>query len=137
MILCEKIFVWENELNKDILEREIVGYYNEEYNLSLNISLPSGNIFLYSGFKKHIRKRHKSDIKYIKRVSEIIKNPDYVGKHKDIPNSIEFYKRFDKNVLVSVNLDIENNYLYVSSLYNVKQSKIDIKMHSGNCIKIT
>ena len=48
---------------------------------------------------------------------EIIENPDYVGVNpNENDKSIEFIKKYSKNVLVGVKLEKDGQYLYVSSM---------------------
>jgi hypothetical protein len=114
-----------------------VGEYVEKFNIMLNLSLPIGDICVYPGVEKHVNKKHSEYLQYLDKISLIISNPDYIGKHPTIPNSIELIKVFDENILVSVNLDEVEGYLYVSSLYDVKESKIKRRLHSGRLLKLT
>ncbi|OGO77454.1 MAG: hypothetical protein A2Y23_02155 [Clostridiales bacterium GWB2_37_7] len=124
--------LWE-EIHLDKIIK--VGVYQEKFNTLLQISLPVSDICIYPGVEKHISKRHSDYLQYIDKISDIISNPDYIGKHPSIENSVELIKVFDENILVSVNLDEKNGYLYVSSLYDVKQGKIERRLNSGRLIK--
>ncbi len=105
----------------------IVGKLQERITEKLNINLPNENIHMYPGFKKHIEKRHPDCIKYISNIQNIVNNPDYIGIHPSEENSVELVKVFDKNILLSINLSTktEKEYLYVSSLYEISQAKLD------------
>lgn len=109
----------------------VVGNYTERFNDIAGVSLPCGKIFISDGFSVHIKKRHPGYERYIDRISEIIDSPDYVGCNPKEPDSIELLKVFDENIQIAIKLDTKNDYLYVASLYDVKQSKIDRRLAGG------
>jgi len=113
----------------------IVGEYNEKFNSLLELSLPIADIHVYPGLEKHIKKKHADYLPYVEKIPEIISKPDYIGKHPTIENSIELIKVFEENILISINLDIDKGYLYVSSLYDVKQGKIERRLNSGRLVR--
>ena len=45
--------------------------------------------------------------------------------------SIELIKRYSDNVMVGIKLDIDGEYLYVSTMHDVQESKISRRLHSG------
>ena len=49
----------------------------------------------------------------------------------NISQSIEFIKKYSKNVLVGVKLEKDGQYLYVSSMYDIQGSKISRRLYSG------
>ncbi len=52
-------------------------------------------------------RRYPNDYeKYFDRISEIITNPNYVGKSQDNSNGMELVKLFDNAVLVSIKINI-------------------------------
>ena len=81
-------------------------------------------------------KKHQNCLSYIDNVKEIIEKPDYISVNSRIPNSIEFIKRFSDLILLSVNLDCKNGYLYVSSLYDIEEAKLERKRHSGKLYQL-
>lgn len=113
----------------------IVGAYIERFNTLLSLSLPCGPIYKSSGFAVHIRKRHPGYEKYIDQISDIIAAPDYIGCNPREPDSVELIKVFSENIQIAVKLDRKAGYLYVASLYDVKQSKIDRRLAGGRLIK--
>ncbi len=117
-------------------DRTLLGVYSELYNQLLGINLPTTEIWQYPGFEKHVAKKHKNCLCYIDKIKEIINNPDYISVNSKIPNSIEFIKRYSDIILLSVNLDMNNGYLYVSSLYNIEEAKLDRKRHSGKLCQL-
>ncbi|MPN37301.1 hypothetical protein SDC9_184817 [bioreactor metagenome] len=90
------------------------------------------------GVKKHVKKKHKDFLKYLDNISDIINSPDYIGVNPNEPNSVEFIKIFDDIILVSVNLctNTEQQYLYVSSLYDISNGKLQNRINSGRLKKI-
>lgn len=108
-----------------------VGEYNQKFNDILNCNLPIVDIMQSVGLEVHVRNRHPNCIGYIDKIKDIIQSPDYVGMNTKEPSSIELVKKYDKNILVAIKLDKNSNGLYVASLYEVKDSKISKRLHSG------
>lgn len=108
-----------------------VGRYKKKFNDILNIELPCKEIYQSTGLVTHVERRHLSCIKYMESISEIIDYPDYIGLNPKEPNSIELIKRYDENILVAIKLDIQDEYLYVASVYDIKEGKIQRRLHSG------
>jgi len=125
-------------LNEKVQQYQIVGQHTEKVNRLLDIDLLTGDVCVYPGFRKHVKKKHKNCLEYIPKIQEIIANPDYVGVNPDEPNSVEYVKVFDKTVLLSVNLctDKEEDYLYVSSLYDISEGKLNNRLNSERLKKI-
>ncbi len=115
----------------------VVGTYPERFNQITSAELPCGEIFMSDGFAVHIRKRHPGYEKYIERIPEIISDPDYIGRNPTEPDSVELVKVFDENIQLAIKLDTKNGYLYVASLYDVKQSKIDRRLAGGRLKQFT
>ena len=112
---------------------QVVGQHIEKVNQVLNVELLTGDIYMYPGFPKHIKKSHKDCLPYIKDIPDIISNPDYVGINPSEPDSVEYIKIYKNNILLSVNLckDKDENYLYVSSLYDISDAKLNSRIKSG------
>ncbi|MDD6219569.1 MAG: PBECR2 nuclease fold domain-containing protein [Clostridia bacterium] len=108
-----------------------VGIYTQAFNSILGINLPLVKIFASDGLKIHIAKRHPGYEKYLNSLADIIKSPDYIGVNPTEPNSIELIKRLDENIQIAIKLDIDKNYLYVASLYDISESKIERRLQSG------
>lgn len=113
-----------------------VGTYNGQYDTLLGVTLPKLNIIQSEGLEKHISKRHPSCLQYLSKVSEIISSPDYIGINPKENSSFELIKQYDNNVLIGIKLDIKNNYYYVATLHDIKQSKINNRLFSGRLKKI-
>ena len=98
--------------------------------------LPVDNILMYPGVIKHIKKNHPQEfLKYFSQIPNIIESPDYVGIHPGEPNSIEFVKVLDNNMLIAIKLS-PKGYLYLSSMYMVSQTKVSKRLKSGRLIKV-
>ncbi|MHC1748212.1 MAG: hypothetical protein AB9856_07470 [Cellulosilyticaceae bacterium] len=108
-----------------------VGEYNQKFNDLLSCTLPVVDIMQSVGLEVHIRNRHPNCVNYIGKIGEIIEAPDYVGINKKEPSSIELVKKYDDHILIAIKLDKDSNGLYVASLYEVKDSKISKRLHSG------
>ncbi len=108
-----------------------VGEYNQKFNDILSCNLPVVDIMQSVGLEVHIRNRHPNCVSYIQKIGEIIQSPDYIGMNKKEPSSIELVKKYDENILIAIKLDKNSNGLYVASLYEVKDSKISKRLHSG------
>jgi len=109
-----------------------VGIYKDEFNVISNVNLPLLNIYRSIGLRRHmISRQHFSCLRYIDDIPNIIENPDYVGKSKNDDNAIELVKKYDKNVLIGIKLSEDNGYLYVSTMYELQESKLNRRIYSG------
>lgn len=130
-------------MSVDLSKYEIVGFVDEKISKLVNIEY-TGNIYAAPGVIKHIIKRHKEELSdsildnIIDTIKIILKNPQYVGCHeKKKGKGIEFIKVIDDNILVATELDIKDGYLYIASMYPIKQAKIDSRLNSGRIKKYT
>jgi len=118
-----------------------VGFLSDEIINSAGSQLSSGDVFLSDGLKKHmINHGHSSCLPFIPRIQDIINNPDYVGKSpNESGNSIELVKVFtveNKNIEIAIKLDSSNNYLYVSTMYELQPLKLTNRLKSGRLKKL-
>lgn len=113
-----------------------VGIYSGQYDTLLGVNLPKLNIVQSEGLEKHISKRHPSCLKYLDKVGEIISFPDYIGMNPKESGSFELIKQYSDNILIGIKLDIKNNYYYVATLHDIKQSKINNRLFSGRLKKV-
>ena len=111
-----------------------VGTYNPKFNDILGIEIEQLDIYRSKGLPTHMLKsRHIKCLKYIDYIPEIIETPDYIGinpNEKDT-KSIELIKCYKDNVMIGIKLDKDGNYLYVSTMYDIQESKIQRRLHSG------
>ena len=119
-------------MNDDLFE---VGIYAEYYNRILDIDLPILKIVQSKGLKIHIQKRHPNVIGYLPNIPDIITEPDYIGTNPKEPNSIELVKISQDTIKLAIKLDIDNDYYFVASLYDITKSKLDKHIESGRLKK--
>lgn len=110
-----------------------VGQYNLKFNSILGINLQELEIYRSKGLPFHmVKRKHFNCLKYIDYIPDIILQPDYIGINpNEQGTSIELIKRYEDNVVVGIKLDTDNEYLYVSTMYDVQESKIARRLHSG------
>ena len=108
-----------------------VGIYNSLFNKILSITLPCGKIYQSGGLHKNISNRHPDCLKYLNSIPDIIDSPDYIGINPHEAKSIELVKKYDSNILVGIKLDLSKNYLYVASLYEISDAKVNRRLHGG------
>ena len=109
-----------------------VGKYNLEFNDILGINIDELEIFRSKGLPSHmVKRKHFKCLKYIDYIPDIILDPDYIGINPNEPEvSIELVKRYTDNVMIGIKLDTDGNYLYVSTMHDVQESKIPRRLHS-------
>ena len=114
----------------------IVGKYNKLFNKMLNINITETTIVQSKGLITHLLKsNHHKSIKYVNCIPDIIKNPDYIGVNpNENKDSIELVKRYENNILIGLKVDSSNNTLYVSTMYDLQEQKLQRRLHSGRLI---
>ena len=115
-----------------------VGEFYQELNDIIGSNLPLQKIYRSKGLPAHlIKKKHFNCLKHIDNISDIIKNPDYIGINpNEQGETVELIKTFDKNILVGIKLNTDENYLYVSTIHEVQESKLNRRLYSGRIKKI-
>ena len=108
-----------------------VGEYIQKFNELTEQDIPCGTIYQSSGLETHVKRHHPNEAELVKYVSDVIKEPDYVGKHPKEFSSIELVKKIDKNVMVCIKLDNKNGYLYVASVFSITEGKLNNRLNSG------
>jgi hypothetical protein len=116
-----------------------VGNFYQELNDMIGTNLPLQKIYRSKGLPSHlIKEKHFHCLKHIDDIPDIIKDPDYVGINpNEKGTTIELIKVLDKNILIGIKLDTDENYLYVSTMYNIQESKLQRRLHSGRIKKFT
>ena len=116
----------ENELVK-------VGKYNPAFNKILGINIKELEIYRSKGLPSHmVKRKHFNCLRYIDYIPEIISKPDYIGVNPNEQGvSIELIKRYSDNVLIGIKLDADGEYLYVSTMHDIQESKISRRLYSG------
>ena len=107
--------------------------YNLEFNDILGINIDELEIFRSKGLPSHmVKRKHFKCLKYIDYIPDIILDPDYIGINPNEPEvSIELVKRYTDDGMIVFKLDTDGNYLYVSTMHDVQESKIPRRLHSG------
>ncbi|WP_326907874.1 PBECR3 domain-containing polyvalent protein [Sedimentibacter sp. MB31-C6] len=82
-----------------------------------------------------IKRKHFKCLKYIDIISDILEEPDYIGISPNEVNSIEIIKRYDDIILLGIKLDMEENYFYISTIYDIQKSKISRRLYSGRIVE--
>ena len=110
-----------------------VGKYNSKFNEILGIDINNFEIYRSKGLPSHmVKRKHFNCLKYIDYIPDIILKPDYIGVNPNESGiSLEFIKRYADNVLIGVKLDTDEEYLYVSTMHDIQESKISRRLHSG------
>ena len=110
-----------------------LGKYNLKFNEVLGTDIGDLTIYRSKGLPAHmIKRKHFKSLKYIDCLPDIISNPDYIGinpNENDI--SIELVKKFEDNVMIGIKLDVDGQYLYVSTMHDIQESKVARRLHSG------
>lgn len=110
-----------------------VGKYNSKFNEILGINIKELEIYRSKGLPSHmVKRKHFKCLKYIDYIPNIILEPDYIGINpNEQDTSIELIKRYADNVMIGIKLDTDGEYLYVSTMHEVQESKISRRLHSG------
>lgn len=110
-----------------------VGKYNLKFNEILGTNIKDFDIYRSKGLPSHmVKRKHFNCLKYIDYIPDILLKPDYIGVNpNEQGKSIELIKRYADNVLIGVKLDTEGEYLYVSTMHDLQESKISRRLHSG------
>lgn len=117
-----------------------VGEYKEEFNIILELDIKQKEIYRSKGLPAHmIKSKHNKCLKYIDYIPDIIENPDYIGvnPNENSTESIELIKRYKDNILIGLKVDKSKDYLYISTMHDIQESKIKRRLHSGRIKKIT
>lgn len=115
-----------------------VGTYNPRFNEILNINIEELEIYQSQGLRAHmIKSKHFKALKYMDNIPDIINNPDYIGvnPNEQASESIELIKKYEDNIMIGVKLDKSGDYLYISTMHDIQESKIARRLHSGRIKK--
>ena len=110
-----------------------VGKYNLDFNALLGIEIDELNIYRSKGLPSHmVKRKHYKCLKYIDYIPDILIEPDYIGINpNEEGTSIELIKKYDENIILGIKLDTDGEYLYVSTMYDIQESKISRRLFSG------
>ena len=118
-----------------------VGYFKERMAENLGVKF-TGTIYASRGVIKHIKKRHGKQLgkKIIDNIfdymKEIIESPDYIGVYKFTSNGIyiELIKKTEINILIGIDINDKRDYINVSTMYPITDSKLNRRLYSGKLI---
>ncbi|WP_143314845.1 PBECR2 nuclease fold domain-containing protein [Clostridium sp. HBUAS56017] len=104
-----------------------------------------GSVYASPGVINHIKKRHGKQL--TKRVKEnllqimegIIENPDYIGvdERRGSVGALELIKKIDNTILLGLEVDLEEKYIYVSTMYPITKGKVNNRIYSGRIVKFS
>jgi len=126
---------------RDLSRYMHVGIITEKIANIKNFKYP-GDVYAAPGLIKHIQKHNH---KFSEAILEdlfgtmkiILSAPDYVGCDPNQEGtSLELIKMIDDNILIALQFDIIENYIYVASLYPVTESKIHNRLYSKRIVKV-
>lgn len=115
-----------------------VGVLDSQVCRVLGIEMTLTDIYCSKGLQAHMMKsNHHKAVKYIDRIPEIIKSPDYVGKSgNEQSTSIEYVKCFDDNIRLIVKMDMRKRILYVATMFELPPKKLERFIHSGRLVML-
>lgn len=127
--------------------RRVYKAYKKVGKLKLSITrlvkfeFPS-TVYASPGVINHIIKKHGKQLtkkvkhNIIETMEEIINDPDYIGldKLRGENGSLELIKKVDNSLLLGLEVDEEEHYIYVATMYPITQSKINARLNSGRLI---
>ncbi|GKX68899.1 hypothetical protein [Inconstantimicrobium mannanitabidum] len=104
----------------------------------------NGDVFACPGVYKHIVKKHAKQLgrniieNLTPTIKSIISSPDFIGQDpKKGCNSIELVKYVGVFMLLGLEVDPDEGYIYVASLYPITEGKICSRLYNGRFIAIT
>lgn len=113
-----------------------VAPYNKSFNKYIPMSFEQDTIYQSAGLQKHIEKRHPECLPYMRFISSIIQNPDYIGVNpNEAGASFELIKVFSENIQIGIKLDTKGDYLYVATLHTITESKLQHGIQNGRLKK--
>lgn len=132
-----RVCILQGDIKLDYDKFIEVGEFYQELNDIIDSNLPLQKIYRSKGFPAHlIKQKHFNCLKHIDDISDIIKNPDYIGINpNEDGDTIELIKIFNKNILIGIKLNTDDNYLYVSTMYEIQEPKLTRRLYSGRIKK--
>lgn len=102
-----------------------------------------GSVYISPGVIKHIKKRHGKQLsKKVKEnllcvIEDIINSPDYIGidSNRGEVGALEFVKKVDNTLLLGLEVDMEEKYIYVATLYPITKEKINARLYNGRLVE--
>jgi hypothetical protein len=118
-----------------------IGTITEKIAKTKNFKYP-GKVYAAPGIIKHIQK-HKDKFSQtisndlLTTMENILDKPDYVGCAPDKEGtSLELIKKIGDNMLLALQFDTTDNYIYVASLYPITEAKLNNRLNSKRIVKV-
>ena len=101
-----------------------------------------GCVYASPGVINHIKKHHGKQLtknvkdNLLKVIENIIEYPDYIGvdRRRGTVGAIEFVKKVDNILLLGLEIDVDEKYIYVATLYPITKSKINSRLFNGRLV---
>lgn len=122
-----------------------VGKIKSSISELLELDLPR-IVYASPGVINHIKKRHgrqftkKMKDNIVDIIEKVIKEPEYVGLdcRRGSGGSLELIKKVDNIILLlGLEIDIKENYIYVATMYPITLSKMNARIYRGRIAKIS
>ena len=99
-------------------------------------------VYASPGVINHIIRHHAKQLtrnvkdNLVSVIKTIISDPDYItlDKVRGGITRIEFIKKIDSILLLGLEVDTENQYIYVATLYPITKNKLESRRYSGKLI---
>ena len=114
-----------------------VGDFDTRINEKLNTKITAEKIYRSTGLAIHLKNHnHLNALKYIDRIPDMIYHPDYIGVNpNEKGQSFEIVKRYGENMLLGIKVNVSDNTLYVSTLHEIAESKLQRRLYSGRLVE--
>ena len=123
---------------EEIVNKSIVGKFDiTKYDNTIKTT--TKDVVLLPERLEHIKTKHPEVEKYIKEISNIIKQPDMVLKEVKRENTIWIIKKYDNNIKITLKLNTDNNKNYKNSIIQMqymRDSEIKRNIKNSKVIKL-
>jgi len=131
-----------NQLNSSKSKNIKIGELSKEVIQLLNLNLKPQNINIWSSRLQEHCEKHKheysSTAAYYQAISfipEILKNPDYVGIHKN--GNIQYVKKLDDISLIGIQIINGGGNLLFRTIFPISETKLENSVKSGKLLLFT
>ncbi len=127
-------------INKAHSKNIKIGELNEQVIELLKLDLKPQNINIWSSRLKEHCEKHKDEYssvnaynQAIRFIPEIIKNPDYVGLHRN--GNIQYVKKLEDISLVGIQILKGSGHLLFRTIFPISETKLKKSVRSGKLIE--
>ena len=128
-------------MKKDYNTYKKVGKINLDLVKKIGFSFDR-TVYASPGVINHIIRHHAKQLtrnvkdNLMSIIKTIISDPDYITLDKVRGGiiRIEFIKKIDSILLLGLEVDTENKYIYVATLYPITKNKLEARRYSGKLI---